>query len=102
MELKKWNYKGYELEESLKPGTEKFQYFLRVMKEGKKTCTYCIWIEDATSDKFEEIINSERESWITWVKEKIDQGILKNLALKISASGKEEIKLSEISEKVDF
>jgi hypothetical protein len=102
MEHKKWNYKGFEIEESLKPGVKKLQYFFRIEEKGTKKCTLCVWIEEATPDKFEDIINSEKESWITWVKEKIDQGILNNLALKIGESGKEEIKLSEISEKVDF
>jgi hypothetical protein len=121
MELKKWNYKGFEIEESLKPGAKKFQYFFRVNEEAlykkrhrkdARKCTYCVWITDdiinqklnknSKSEKFEDIIALERETWIKWVKDKIDQSIFTDLAIKISTSGKEEIKLSEISEKVDF
>ena len=112
MELKKWNYKGFEIEESLKPGAKRFQYFFRIEEEGTKKCTFCVWMTDdivntksskeSITDKFEEIIMSDRESWIKWVKEKIDKGIFNDLAIKISISGEEEIKLSEISERVDF
>lgn len=112
MELKKWNYKAFEIEESLKPDAEKLQYFFRVEEEGTKKCTFCAWMTDdiinaksskeSTIERFEDIIKSDRETWIKWVKEKIDQGIFNDLAFKISASGEEEIRLSEIGEKVDF
>ncbi len=112
MELKNWNYKVFEIEESLKPDAEKFQYFFRVEEEGTKKCTFCVWMTDdiikaksskeSTIERFKDIIKSDRETWIKWVKEKIDQGIFNDLAFKISASGLEEIRLSEISEKVDF
>jgi len=105
-------HKGFEIDESLKPGAEKFQYFFRVEEEGIKKCTFCVWMTDdvintksnkeSTIERFEDIIKSDRETWIKWVKEKIDRGILNNLAFKISSTGEEEIKLSEISEKVDF
>jgi len=112
MELKKWNYKVFEIEESQKPGVEKFQYFFRVNEAGTKKCTFCIWITDdivnaksnktSKSEKFEDIIKLDRETWIKWLKDKIDQGIFNDLALKISTSGENEIKLSEIGDKVEF
>jgi len=121
MELKNWNYKGFEIEESLKPGSDKFQYFFRVKelelykkrhRKYVKKCTYCIWVTDdivnakssktSKSEKFEDIIKLDKETWIKWVKDKIDQGIFIDLALKISTLGENEIKLSEIGEKVEF
>ncbi|MFX1520304.1 MAG: hypothetical protein ACFFCD_10330 [Promethearchaeota archaeon] len=112
MDVKGWNYKGFEIEESLKPGADKFQYFFRVKKTGAKKCTYCIWITDdiinikskkaSKSEQFEDVTRSNRETWVNWVKSKIDQGVLGDLALKIDATGENEIKLSELGEKVEF
>jgi hypothetical protein len=112
MDLKKWNYKDFEIEESLKPGADKFQYFFRVQEAGAKKYTYCIWITDdiinakskkaSKSEQFEDVMKSDRETWVNWVKSKIDQGFFSDLALKIDATGENEIKLSEIDEKVEF
>ncbi len=115
MTLKKWNlwnYKGFEIEESSKPGTDKFQYFFRLKEADTRKCTYCIWItadvvnaksnKASMHEKFEDVIESDREIWVKWVKNKIDQGIFSDFALEFSASGENEINLSEAGEKIEF
>ena len=100
----KWIYKGYQVEEGLKPGSDKFRYFFKVAKGGKKKCNYCVWIEDDGLSRFDKaknfsaIISSQKGSWISWVKGKIDAGEFKSRLLKFGAKGQEEVDLSEMDE----
>ncbi len=41
----RWKYKGYQIEEGLKPGSRHFQYFYVVSEEGRNKSNYCVWIE---------------------------------------------------------
>lgn len=103
---KKWTYKNYEIEEGLRPGSSKFQYFFVVSEKGKKKSNYCVWIkEDALSrfdqsENFDAIISSQRENWVKWIKEKIDGQDFQNRALKFDKTGEMEINLSEMKEHV--
>jgi hypothetical protein len=103
---KKWTYKNYEIQEGLKPGSSTFRYFFVVSEKGMKKSNYCVWIKDDAlsrfdpSKNFDTIISSERESWIKWIKEKIDTQEFQNRALKIDKTGETEINLSEINEHV--
>ena len=105
---KEWKYKSYKVQEGFKPGSKTFRYFFIVSENDEKRSNYCVWIKDeALSDfdqnkNFDAIILSQRENWIDWVKEKIDNQDFQNLALKYDKSGKTEINLSEMSEHVDM
>jgi len=98
----KWSYNDYRVEEGLKPGSKHFQYFFNVYRGGVKKCNYCVWIEDEAlpsfdqHGNFDEIISSHKESWIKWVREKIDAGDLNDKVLKFGNKGQEEISLSEM------
>ena len=99
-----WSYKNYQIKDGLKPGSKHFQYFYVVSEEGKKRCNYCVWIEDEAlsrlerSRDFASIISSQRETWNTWVKGKIDTGNFGSKVLKYERDGEKEIELSEMSE----
>jgi len=103
---KKWTYKNYEIEEGLKPGSSKFQYFFVVSEKGMKKSNYCVWIQgDALSrfdqsENFDTIISAQREKWTTWIKGKIDAQDFQNRALKYDKTGETEINLSEMNEHV--
>jgi hypothetical protein len=103
---KKWTYKNYEIEEGLKPGSQKFRYFFVVSEEGMKKSKYCVWIKDEAlfrfdqSGNFDTIVSSQREKWIKWIKEKIDAQDFQNRALKFDKTGETEINLSEMNEHV--
>ena len=103
-----WRYKDLQITEGRKPGSKQFQYFFAVSEGGEKKCNYCVWIDDealssyAPSTDFEEIVSLKREEWSTWVKEKIDKGDFRNLALKMEKAGQKEINLSEMKEKITF
>ena len=104
----KWLYKDLQITEGLKPGSKHFQYFFVVSEGGEKKCNYCVWMDDealsslALPMDFEEIVSLKREEWSTWVKEKIDNGDFRNLALKVEKAGQKEINLSEMKEKITF
>ena len=103
---KKWSYKNYEIEEGLKPGSSKFQYFFVVSEKGMKKGNYCVWVEDEalsrfdSSKNFDTIISSQRENWKKWITEKIDAQDFQNRALKFDLTGKKEINLSEMKEHI--
>jgi hypothetical protein len=103
---KKWKYKDYDVRENLKPGSTHFQYFFVVTEKGQKKCNYCVWIEDEAlsrfdrSKDFESIVSGKREDWKGWVKEKIEQGDFRNLALKYGEGGQVEIDLGATPEKL--
>lgn len=102
----KWHYQNHEIQEGLKPGSQKFQYFFKVLKNGEKKCNYCVWISDdalekfATSGEFDAVAASQKEVWHAWVKEKIDARDFRNRALKIDKQGTQEINLSEMSDHI--
>ncbi len=99
---KRWTYNNYEIEEGLKPGSTTFRYFFSVSEKGFKKANFCVWIKDEVlfrfdpSKNFATIISSQRESWLSWVKEKINAKDFKNRALKFDKNGKTEINLSEM------
>ena len=101
---KKWIYNDYQVEEGLKPGSKKFRYFFKVAKGGEEKCNYCVWIEDEALSRFDKaknfnaIISSQKDSWISWVKEKIDGGDFRSRLLKFGTKGQEEVDLSEMDE----
>ena len=105
---KKWAYEEFQIKEGLKPGSKHFQYFFVVSKGNEKKCSYCVWIDDealsifSQSKGFEEIASSQREDWTRWVQGKIDQGDFRNLVLKFEKTGRREINLSEVEEKLEF
>jgi hypothetical protein len=96
-----WSYKHFQVKEGLKPESQHFQYFFVVSKDGVKKCNYCVWIEDNALSRFHEskdfssILSSHRDQWSTWVKEKIDQGDFRNVALWCEKGGEKEIDLAE-------
>jgi len=102
----KWKYKDFEVRESLKPESKHFQYFFVVTEKGQKKCNYCVWIEDKAlsrfdpSKKFDSIVSAKREDWRGWVKEKIEQGDFRNLALRYGEEGQAEIDLYAAPEKL--
>ncbi len=101
-----WKYKDLDVKENFKPGSKHFQYFFVVTEKGKKKCNYCVWIEDKAlsrfdlSKGFDSIVSGKREDWKVWVKEKIEQGEFRNLALKYEEEGQVEIDLDAIPEKL--
>ena len=101
-----WVYKNLEIKEGLKPGIPHFQYFFKVLASGEKKCNYCVWIDDeslshfAPSKEFEEIATSQRKDWSEWVQGKIDQGDFRNVVLKLEKTGRKEINLNEMEEKL--
>ena len=96
-----WSYKQHQISEGLKPGSEHFQYFFVVSKDGAKKCNYCVWIQDDAlslfheSKDFSSILSSFRDQWSTWVKGKIDQGDFRNIALLLEKTGQKEIDLAQ-------
>lgn len=98
-----WTYKDYEIKEGLKPGSEIFRYFFRVLEGGQKKCNYCVWITDDAltrfdaSKDFNAIVASGKASWHQWIKEKIDSGDFRNRALKFEKTSQQEINLSDMS-----
>lgn len=103
---KKWEYKGFDVIENLKPGSRHFQYFFIVKEKTQKKCNYCVWIEDKAlsrfdqSKNFDSIVSGKREEWKGWVKRKIEQGDFRNLALKFGEDSQVEIDLDAEPEKL--
>lgn len=99
----KWHYRTYEIQEGLKPGSQTFRYFFEIFQNGGKKCNYCVWISDdalekfAPSREFDAVVDSQKQVWHAWVKEKIDAQDFRNRALKIDRQGRQEINLSEMS-----
>jgi hypothetical protein len=102
---KQWKYMGLDVRESLKPGSKHFQYFFVVSEKGQKKCNYCIWIEDNAlsrfdpSKDFDSIVSGKRDDWERWVREKIDKGDFRNLALRYGEKGQTEVDLIAAAEK---
>jgi hypothetical protein len=105
---KGWSYKSLEVEEGFKPGSKHFQYFFNVSEGGQKKCNYCVWIEDAAlprfgaSKNFNAILDSHREDWNKWVKEKIDQKDFRNVVLMFDKEGQKEIDLDKMDKKLSM
>ena len=74
------------------------------MDGDEKKCNFCVWIVDDAltrfdpSKDFNTIVTSRKDAWHKWVKEKIDDGDLRNRALKFEKAGQREIDLSEMRE----
>lgn len=98
-----WDYKTYQINAGLKPGSKTFRYFFKVSDAGEKKCNYCVWIVDEALERFDPskdfnaIAASQKATWHQWVKDKIDGGDFRNRALKIEASGEQEINLADMS-----
>jgi hypothetical protein len=105
---KAWSYKNFTVEEGLKPGSKRFQYFFVLSKTGKKVCNYCVWIEDEAmprfdgSTDFDGIVGSHREDWSRWVREKIDQEDFRNMVLLFDDQGQKEIELDKMDRKLSM
>jgi hypothetical protein len=101
-----WSYKGLGVKEGLKPGSKHFQYFFVVSEGGQKKCNYCVWIEDeslsrfSASKNFNAILDSHREDWNKWVKEKIDQKDFRNVVLMFDQEGYKEMDLDKMDKKL--
>ncbi|MBW1803602.1 MAG: hypothetical protein JRJ85_23090, partial [Deltaproteobacteria bacterium] len=48
------------------------------------------------------IVSSNAETWNQWVREKIDGAYFRNVVLKFDKSGKQEIDLEEMNEKLSM
>jgi len=103
-----WSYKGLGVKEGLKPGSKHFQYFFVVSEGGQKKCNYCVWIEDealsrfSASKNFKTILDSHREDWNKWVKEKIDQKDFRNMVLMFDKEGRKEMDLDKMDKKLSM
>ena len=103
---RKWSYKSLKVEEGFKPGSKHFQYFFLVSEGDRKKCNYCVWIEDealprfGASENFNAILDSHREDWNNWVKEKIDQNDFRNVVLLFDKEGQKEVDLSQMDKKL--
>jgi hypothetical protein len=103
-----WAYKEYRIHEGMKPESRHFQYFYTIFNGTEKVCNYCVWIEDDvlsrfdSSRNFESIANSQKAEWAVWVEENIDRKDFRNLVLKHSQEGKEEIDLDNAKEKISL
>ena len=103
-----WFYKNLQITEGLKPESKHFQYFFMISEGGEKKCNYCVWVDDETlsslapSKNFQEVVTLKRKEWVAWVKEKIEKGDFRNLALRMEKTGQKEINLSEMKEKIPF
>lgn len=103
-----WSYKGFQIEDGLKPGSRHFQYFYVVSKGGQKKSDYCVWIEDealsrfAPSATFDAIVTAQRETWNGWVRDKIDRDDFRDKVLRFDKSGEKEIDLSEMTERLSM
>ncbi len=103
-----WRYKGFTVEEGLKPEpADRFQYFLRVLKEDERLFRYCIWTtqeaiavrwpdldlsSDAGRAELEKRLSAEGHKR---VQAKIDAGATGNWLLDLRGDGEEEVLLEE-------
>lgn len=87
-------------------GSSHFQYFFIVSQGGAKKCRLCVWITDDAlagfdpSREFVPIASSGREDWSEWVRSKIDQGDFRDRVLKFDPTGRKEIDLAEMTERL--
>jgi hypothetical protein len=102
----KWSYKSLSVKEGLKPGSTHFQYFFVVSEGEQKKCNYCVWIEDEALSRFDAsrdfnaILESHREDWRKWVKEKIEQNDFRNIVWKFDKDGHKELDLNKLDTKL--
>lgn len=111
-----WNYKGYIVDEGLKPHDAKYkpdyyQYFFIVKQDDKHIFKYCIWLKksvieadaglkkemQATGHKISQRLYEQATAR---VKEKIDNQEFTNRLLKVDAGGEEETNLDELEDKL--
>ncbi len=103
---RQWSYNHHTIDEGFKPGSKHFQYFFLVSEQGQKKCNYCVWIEDEAlsgfdaSGQFKAIIDSHRENWSQWVREKIDQKDFRNMVLLFDKEGQKEVDLHKMDQKL--
>jgi uncharacterized protein YyaL (SSP411 family) len=107
-----WEYKGYTVDEGFKPEpSERFQYFLRVLKGGERVFRYCIWTsKDAVAVRWPDLDLSKeadrkelegrlRAEGHQRVRAKIDAGMaagtFENWLLDLRGDGEEELILEE-------
>ena len=98
---KVWEYRGYTIDEGLKPRDENFkadyyQYFFIVKKGDERVMKYCVWAPRGDVETSEEV----RVKGLERVKERIDAGNFQNLLLEITVDGAKELPLDELPEKL--
>jgi hypothetical protein len=92
--------------EGFKLGSKQFRYFFVVSEAGQKKCNYCVWIEDealsrfGSSKDFKAILDSHREDWTQWVRQKIDQKDFRNMVLRFDKKGQKETDLEKMDKKL--
>lgn len=110
-----WEYRGYEIDEGMKPHDANFkddhyQYFFIVKKGGERKFKFCIWANKEALQKDPEIAEETRltghkiPEFIyrmaqARVKEKIDREDFENCLLEHSEKGLNELPLDELNEK---
>jgi hypothetical protein len=107
-----WEYKGYVVDQGFKPEPrERFQYFLRVLKDGERVFRYCIWTSKrAIADRWPDLDidttagkallrDRMRSEGQKRVREKIDAGmeagVFDNWLLDLRGDDEEEVVLEE-------
>jgi uncharacterized protein YyaL (SSP411 family) len=105
-----WEYKGYTVDEGFKPEPrERFQYFLRVLKDDERVFRYCIWtskeavatrwpdLDLSTETGRAELEDRLRAEGQERIQTKIDAGALEDWLLDLRGDGEEEVVLEEKS-----
>ena len=105
-----WEYRGYSVEEGFKPEPrDRFQYFLRVLKDGERVFRYCIWTSreavaarwpglDLDTEAGRTALQEQlRQEGHRRVQAKIDTGAVDNWLLDLRSDGEEEVLLEEKS-----
>jgi hypothetical protein len=103
-----WRYKGYTVDEGLKPEPRnRFQYYLRVLKDGERVFRYCIWTStEAAAARWPGLdVDTEagraqlevhlRQEGRKRVQSKIDADALDNWLLDLRGDGEEEVVLED-------
>lgn len=113
---KVWDYKGYTIDEGLKPRDENFkpdyyQYFFIVKKAGERVMKVCVWAPRADAEtmasareyvekggRVDEFI---REIGLSRVKELIDSSVFENILIEMTAAGVRELPLDKQDGKIN-
>lgn len=103
-----WDYEGYSIDEGFKPEPrQRFQYFLRVLRDDERLFRYCIWTsKDAVAARWPDLdLDTEagragleerlRAEGHKRVRAKIDAGEFENWLLDLRGDGEEELILEE-------
>ena len=103
-----WDYEGYTIDEGFKPEPrQRFQYFLRVLRDDERLFRYCIWTsKDAVAARWPDLdLDTEagragleerlRVEGHKRVRAKIDAGEFENWLLDLRGDGEEELILEE-------